>query len=105
MEKARTIRPPDSFYQQQFEAPVVQVDVSRLYYTAATAGAVALASVGANVFLYLKVRRNREHLEAVREYMNRLINKTSCGQEAYDTFYEDDTIDWSDQSSYEKAPR
>lgn len=79
----------------------VEVDMTKhhLALVGLTAASVGLSATTA--FLWRKVRKQEEHMEAVREYVSRLINETNCGRLAYDTFLEDegleDTVNWANE--------
>lgn len=71
----------------------VEVDMTK-HHLALVGLSVASVGLGATTaYLWRKVRKQDEHMEAVREYLSRLINETSCGKGAYVTFLVDEDLD------------
>lgn len=98
-QKATPVRPP------VHEPEIVDVDMTNVYTALGLLTFTASALGISTVLLWRKTRRNEEYLEAMREYVSRLVNETQCGHTAYrtliDEIEEDDEppVDWSEDHS------
>lgn len=98
-QKATPIRPP------AYESEIVDVNMTSVY---TTLGLLTFSTVTLGVstaLLWRKTRRNEEYLEAMREYVSRLVNETECGHTAYRTLIDEietedePPVDWSEDHS------
>lgn len=82
----------------------VEVDMTK-HHLALVGLSVASVGLGATTaYLWRKVRKQDEHMEAVREYMSRLISETNCGRQAYDTFLEEEGLEEPVNWANEREP-
>ena len=105
MQKATPVTPPEP------TRNIVEVDMTQVYLYM---GGLALstAMVGVTSWIGLKLqRRNREHIEALSEYVSRLINETDCGEKAYESLlaeyeHDEEREDWDhlEEKTEDEAP-
>lgn len=95
--KAAPVVPPEAQQDDGF----IDVDMTRYHY-----GMIALSLLGAGLagtttYLWRKVKKQDEYLEAIKEYTSRLVNETRCGNMAYSSLLDDmdledeGTVVWS----------
>jgi hypothetical protein len=95
MEKATKVYPP-------VEDDIVEVNMTGLYTTVGILSVATIGLTAATSYLWRKTKRNQEYLEALAEYVSRLVDETECGRVAYqaivdDSAEEDAPVDWSDE--------
>jgi len=76
-QKATPVYPPSA------ELKVVEVNMTYYYYTAVGLTLSTLGMGALNTYLWRRIKRQEEYMEAIREYVSRLVNETSCGKNAY----------------------
>lgn len=76
-QKATPVYPPSA------ELKVVEVNMTYYYYTAVGLTLSTLGLTGVSTYLWRRLKRQEEYMEAIREYVSRLVNETSCGKNAY----------------------
>jgi hypothetical protein len=93
-EKATPIRPPMP------ESATVEVNMTAYVATTAALSVATAGLTAATVFLWRKTKRNTELLEAMGDYVAKLVNETDCGSTAYkllvDGVREEDVVDFSE---------
>lgn len=97
--KATPVHPPVAP-----EVDVIDVDMTHVYTILGVLSVSTVALSASTAWLWKKTRKNEEYLEAMREYVSRLVNETECGQTAYATLLDEiDTdeppVDWSEDHS------
>lgn len=96
--KAKPVLPPEEL---DTSGSAVEVNMTTYYLTNIALSAATVGLGAATAYLWRKVRKQDEHMEAVREYLSRLINETNCGKEAYVTFLVDEdleeTVNWANE--------
>lgn len=94
VQKAKPVVPPHVVEEQ-----TKSVDLTK-YHTGMTILALGGAGLAAATgLLWRKVKSQNESIEALSAYVSRLVNETSCGRMAYDTFVDEDedgTVNWND---------
>lgn len=104
-QKATPVLPPEGFLPKEEPLTtegVVEVNMTRYYAANVALTAATFGLTAATAYLWRKVKKQDEYMEAIREYTSRLINETRCGQAAYVTFLddedlEDDTVNWNNE--------
>lgn len=98
IQRAKPVYPPAP------QQDIIEVDMTTTYVMLGLLG-VGVAGLGAsNFYLWRKTKKNGEYLEALREYVSRLVNETECGAMAYETLIDDfesetEVADWSEDSA------
>lgn len=88
--------------------------MTRLHATVALIGVTAASLAVSHVVLWRKHRRNEEYMDAMKEYVSRMVD-TECGRKAFQTIVDGATteeemenaaeaVDWSDFSDDEPIP-
>ena len=88
-QKATPILPPDLRVASSPSVNLIEVDVTKQYYTMVGLSIVSAGLAGATAYLWKRVKKNDEYLEAIREYTSRLVNETRCGNMAYSSLLDD----------------
>lgn len=108
--KARPVTPPE------WAEGIVDVDMTKYYWGMVGLTALSTGLAGATAYLWRRVKRNDEYLEAIKEYTSRLVNETRCGNLAYSSLLDDmdledeGTVVWEkeyflDEDDAEPKPR
>jgi len=84
--KATPVVPPEA---QHRHSGVVDVDMTNYYYGMMALSIMGAGLAGATAYLWKRVKKNDEYLEAIREYTSRLVNETRCGNMAYSSLLDD----------------
>jgi hypothetical protein len=87
------------------EPGIIEVNMTTVYTTLGLLTATTAGLSITTAYLWRKTRRNEEYLEAIREYVSRLVTETKCGNMAYTSIVDgaaeedalEDTVDWSDE--------
>lgn len=82
-QKATPVQPPSDFKMPSAELRVVEVNMTYYYYTAVGLTLSTLGLGGFSTYLWRRLKRQEEYMEAIREYVSRLVNETNCGKSAY----------------------
>jgi hypothetical protein len=94
MEKASKVYPP-------VEDDIVEVNMTGLYTTVGVLSVATIGLTAATSYLWRKTKRNQEYVEALAEYVSRLVDETECGKVAYQSIVDGATdeapVDWSDE--------
>jgi hypothetical protein len=96
--KAARVYPP--------EPDIVEVNMTKLYGTVAALVVASAGLTASNVFLWRKTKKNREYVEALGDYVSKLVTETSCGSAAYKAILEEAEgvtqaeVDWSTLGSF-----
>ena len=98
LKKAARVYPP--------EENVVEVDMTKFHLAMIALGITTTGLGAATAYLWRKVKKQDEQMEAVSEYLSRLINRTDCGRKAYETFLEDEgleaPVNWSESENIDE---
>ena len=87
LKKATPVLPPEAL--KLDTDGMVDIDMTN-YYRGMWAMAITSVALTAGVsYLWRKVKRQDEYLEAIREYISRSVNETQCGKLAYVSLLED----------------
>lgn len=70
------------------EPDVIDVDMTKYHYAMVAMSVTTTGLAGATGYLWYRLRRNEQYMEALKEYISRLVS-TDCGKEAYETFLDD----------------
>lgn len=96
-QKAAKVLPPPS------EPEIIEVDMTSTYTVMGVLTVAVVGLTGTTAFLWRKTRVNAEYLEAIREYVSRLVTETDCGNKAYRSIVDgatgDDVVDVSDHTT------
>ena len=82
MQKATPVQPP-------VREEIIEVDMTTTYFVMS---ALTVSTVGLGVttaVLWRRSKKNEEKIEAISEYVSRLINRTEVGRVAYQTLIDD----------------
>lgn len=98
MQKATPVPPPAT------DEEFVDVDMTKMYYAVSALGIATAGLTASTVWLWRKVRRTEQHVEALAEFTSKMVNDTECGKAAYATLMdgavledEEEPVDWSDE--------
>jgi hypothetical protein len=98
--KAAKVFPP--------EPEIVEVNMTKLYGTVTTLVVASAGLTAANIALWRRTKKNREYVEALGDYVSKLVTETRCGNLAYQAILDgagdvsQAEVDWSRSGSFDE---